>query len=114
MFGIGILTGLLALPIVGALFIGALRGEIDLRIRADLDSCARRPVEHPGREFLPATQCVAIPAAAKRVAARLLNQLMNMDDASSSRMPTIQDLALLDPVGVPSLSCTTPSDRTHR
>src|SRR6476660_5682081 len=27
MFGIGILTGLLALPIVGALFIGALRGE---------------------------------------------------------------------------------------
>lgn len=35
-----------------------------------------------------------------------LNDLMNMDEAPSPRMPQIENLALLGPVGVPSSCCT--------
>ena len=43
MFGIGILSGLLVLPIVGALCIGALRGEHEATLRSGAGSrCSRR------------------------------------------------------------------------
>jgi hypothetical protein len=69
---------------------------------------AGQRVEHPGRQFLPASRA-RVTRAAHHVPDRLLDHLMNVDDTSSPRMPRIKDLSLLgalDPVGVRSLGCT--------
>ena len=54
-----------------------------------------------------------VTAAADHIARRLLDHLMNMNDASCPRMPRIKDLALLGPMGVASSRCTTPIDPTR-
>jgi hypothetical protein len=46
--------------------------------------------------------------------ARLLNHLMNMDQASGPRMPRIKKFVLRDPVGVPSSCCITRLARTFQ
>src|SRR5258707_15639266 len=72
---------------------------------------AGRPIEHPGRNLQPSPGRPTREAATENLSARLLNHLMNMDQASGPRMPRIKKLVLRDPVGVPSSCCTTPSER---
>src|SRR5260370_42273993 len=75
---------------------------------------AGRPIEHPGRNLQPSPGCLTREAATENLSARLLNHLMNMDQASGPRMPRIKKLVLRDPVGVPSSCCTTASERIGR
>jgi len=49
---------------------------------------------------------LAVQAAASDTAARLLDRLMDIDDAPRPRMPRIQNFAFLGPVGVLDLRCT--------
>src|SRR6478672_2981845 len=63
---------------------------------------AGRPIEHPGRNLQPSPGCSTREAATENLSASLLNNLMNMDQASGPRMPRIKKLVLRDPVGVPS------------
>src|SRR5260370_41052275 len=71
---------------------------------------AGRPIEHPGRNLQPSPGCPTREAATENLSARLLNHLMNMDQASGPRMPRIKKL-VRDPVGVPSSCCTIASER---
>src|SRR6478752_2205206 len=71
---------------------------------------AGRPIEHPGRNLQPSPGCSTREAATENLSASLLNNLMNMDQASGPRMPRIKKLVLRDPVGVPSW-CTIASER---
>ena len=76
---------------------------------------AGQPVEHPGRQFLPAARARAT-SAAHHLAGRLLDHLVDTDDAPSPGMPGIKNLPLLSPfgpVGVPSLGCTMSSGHTR-
>ena len=72
---------------------------------------AGRPIEHPGRNLQPSPGCSTREAATENLSASLLNNLMNMDQASGPRMPRIKKLVLRDPVGVPSSCCTITSER---
>ena len=54
---------------------------------------ARRPIEHPNRQFQQSLRRVAVMAATDHVARRLLDHLMNMNDTSCPWMPRIKDLA---------------------
>src|SRR5258708_34862804 len=54
----------------------------------------------------------SLRAATENLSVRLLNHLVNIDQASGPRMPRIKKLVLRDPVGVPSSCCTTTSGRT--
>jgi hypothetical protein len=67
---------------------------------------ARRPIEHPNRQFQQSTRRAVVMAAADYFARRLLDHLMNMNNASCPRMPRVKDLALLGPMGVLSSRCT--------
>jgi len=88
------------------------RDDIHLRARLNPHRRASCPIEHPNRQLQQSTRHVVVTAAADHIARRLLNPLMNMNDASCPRMPRIKDLALLGPMGVASSRCTTPLDRT--
>src|SRR6202171_2369696 len=72
---------------------------------------ASRPIEHPGRNLQPSPGCPTREAATENLSTSLLNNLMNMDQASGPRMPRIKKLVLRDPVGVPSSCCTIASER---
>ena len=70
---------------------------------------AGQPVEHPGRQFLPAGR-VRATIAAQDIAGRLFDHLLDANNASSPGVPRIKDLTLLSalgPVGVPPPGCTT-------
>src|SRR4051812_38013149 len=67
---------------------------------------ARRRIEHPNRQFQQSTRRAVVMAAADYFARRLLDHLMNMNNASCPRMPRVKDLALLGPMGVLSSRCT--------
>src|SRR5258706_13656005 len=67
---------------------------------------ASRLIEHPGRNLQPSPGCPTREAATENLSARLLNHLMNVDQASGPRMPRIKKLVLRDPVGVPSSCCS--------
>src|SRR5258708_23935129 len=54
----------------------------------------------------------SLRAATENLSVRLLNLLVNIDQASGPRMPRIKKLVLRDPVGVPSSCCTMTSGRT--
>jgi len=71
---------------------------------------ASRAIEHPGRDLQPPIRCVAREAAAENRRTMLLNHLMNVDLATCPRMPWIEKLVMIGPVGVPSSCCTTRSD----
>ena len=76
---------------------------------------ARKPPDRTSKSAVQqSTRRVVVMAAADHIARRLLNHLMNMNDASCPRMPRIKNLALLGPMGVASSCCTTRSDRMHR
>jgi hypothetical protein len=66
---------------------------------------ASRPIEHPGWNLQPSPGCLTREAATENLSARLLNHLMNMDQASGPRMPWIKKLVLRDSVGVLSSCC---------
>src|SRR5258707_201515 len=74
---------------------------------------AGRPIEHPGRNLQPSPGCPTTEAATENLSVRLLNHLVNIDQASGPRMPRIKKLVLRDPVGVPSSCCTTRSVRIY-
>ena len=57
------------------------------------------------------TRRAVVMAAAHHFARRLLDHLMNMNNASCPRMPRVKDLALFGPMGVASSRCTIRSDR---
>ena len=82
------------------------RGDIRLRKRLNPHRRANRPIEHPNRQFQQSTGRAVVMAAADHFARRLLDHLMNMNDASCPRMPRIKDLALFGPMGVASSRCT--------
>jgi hypothetical protein len=86
------------------------RGDIHLREPLNPHRRARRPIEHPNRQFQQSTRAVVM-AAAHHFARRLLDHLMNMNNASCPRMPRVKDLALFGPMGVASSRCTIRSDR---
>ena len=70
---------------------------------------AGQPVEHPGRQVLPAGR-VRATIAAQDIAGRLFDHLLDANNASSPGVPRIKDLTLLSalgPVGVPPPGCTT-------
>src|SRR6476660_5220451 len=72
---------------------------------------AGRPIEHPGRNLQPSPGCATREAATENLSASLLNNLMNMDQASGPRMPRIKKLVLRAPVGVPPSCCTMTAER---
>src|SRR6202048_3883527 len=81
--------------------------KVNIGSGANTPGRAGRPIEHPGRNLQPSPGCPTREAATENLSARLLNHLMNMDQASCPRMPRIKKLVLRDPVGVAS-STTTP------
>src|ERR1700737_3504231 len=85
--------------------------KVNIGSGANTPGRAGRPIEHPGRNLQPSPGCPTREAATENLSARLLNHLMNMDQASCPRMPRIKKLVLRDPVGVPSSCCTTTSER---
>src|SRR5215831_13527319 len=81
------------------------------RIRFDSDRRACRAIKHPHWKFQVAIRRATIPATPADIAGRPLDHLVNVDNASDPWMKEIQYLALLRPVGVPSLLCITRSGR---
>ena len=67
------------------------RGDIRLRERLDPHRRASRRIEHPKRQFQQSTRRAAVMAAAEHIARRLLDHLMNMNDASCPWMPRIKE-----------------------
>src|SRR5215831_4380495 len=84
------------------------------RIRFDSDRRACRAIKHPHWKFQVAIRRATIPATPADIAGRPLDHLVNVDNASDPWMKEIQYLALLRPVGVPSLLCTTAYVRIRR
>src|SRR6202022_1585690 len=80
--------------------------KVNIGSGANTPGRAGRPIEHPGRNLQPSPGCPTREAATENLSARLLNHLMNMDQASCPRMPRIKKLVLRDPVGVASSCCT--------
>jgi hypothetical protein len=74
---------------------------------------ARKPTgrTHPNRQFQQPTRRPVVLAAAGHIARRLLDHLMDMNDASCPWMPRIKDLTLLGPMGVLSSRCTIAAGR---
>ena len=58
--------------------------------------------------------CLTGQAATENRSTILLNQIVNVNSATGPRMPRIENLPILGPVGVPSSCCTAPSARTRR
>jgi len=63
------------------------------------------------RQFQRAAHCRALPAAPGDVAARLLDHLMDLNNAPHPRMPRIKNFPFFGPVGVLEPCCTTRSAR---
>lgn len=68
--------------------------------------CTCGPVEHPHRQFEQALRRLAVQATTSDMPARLLQHLMDIDDAPRPRMPRAENVALLGPVGVLEPRCT--------
>ena len=81
--------------------------------RRDSHRRAFHPVEHPERQLQPAAGTITAAAASHDIAGRLLDYFMNLYDAPDPQMPWINDLALFNPVGVPSSRCIIPRDHTR-
>ena len=82
-------------------------GNVSTRIGAQ---AARRTSKSAVPAIAPTRLVIA---AADHIACRLLYHLMDVNDASCPRMPLVNNLALLSPVGVPLSCCTTTADRTN-
>jgi hypothetical protein len=85
---------------------GAKRGKIDIGSSRHTPARARGPIEHPRRNLQPSIRCLAGKAAAENRCVTLVDHFMNVDMAARPRMPWIEKLPLLSPVGVLSSSCT--------
>ena len=84
------------------------------RKRLDSNRSACRAIEHPRGNFQPAACGTAVTATPDDIAARLLDHLVNVDNASGPRMEGVKYLPLFSPVGVASPRRTTACVRTRR
>jgi hypothetical protein len=84
------------------------------RMRLDSNRSTCHAVEHPRWKLQAAACCIAVTATPHDIAARLLDHLMNVDNASSPRMESVKYLALFAPVGVPAPRCSITGGRIVR
>jgi len=71
-------------------------------------------LEHPARKLQSRRRRADASAATKHVATRLLDHLLNLNNASRRRLPPIQNLALFGCVGVLSPRSTSPEASIRR
>ena len=90
-------------------------GNIEPRAGVHAHPRTHRPIKHPRRQFQRAVYYLAIITAAPGdVTTRLLDHLMDMDNAPRPRMPQIEDFPLLGPVGVLQPCSTIRAEGTRR
>ncbi len=80
---------------------------VDMGNSRDAPTRAGRGIEHPGRNLQSPSGCLARQAATENRRTMLLKHIMDINSATGPRMPRIENLPILGPVGVPSSRCTT-------
>lgn len=88
------------------------RANIDVGSRLETYLGANPAIEHPCRNLKTALRHRTADTAAENVHVHPLDGLMNVNVTAGPRMPPIENLANIGPVGVPSPRCTIPSVRT--
>jgi hypothetical protein len=70
------------------------------RRHPNLPALARRPIEHPDGNLQPSVGRDTAQATAKRSPACLLDHIVNVNSSPRPRVPRVENLAPLGPVGV--------------